>query len=74
MIIGGISCPRAARPALGSIPASEAEPFGDEALNYTKDHCLQREVSVQIESADKAGNFIGWLWFDNTNLSVSDMN
>lgn len=24
-----------------------------------------------MESTDKAGNFIGWLWIDNTNLSVA---
>lgn len=55
---------------MGNTPASEAEPFGDEALAFTKDRCLQREVSIQAESVDKAGNFIGWLWVNNTNLSV----
>lgn len=68
---GGINCPRGARPAIGNIPASKADPFGEEALAYTKEHCLQREVSVQVEAVDKVGNFIGWLWINNVNLSVS---
>lgn len=67
----GINCPRAARPSINGQPPSDGEPFGDEALLYTKEKCLQREISVQVESQDKAGNFIGWLWVDNVNLSVS---
>ncbi|KAI4470620.1 ebna2 binding protein [Holotrichia oblita] len=70
-LLGGITCPRGARPAIGTIPAAEAEPYGEEALAYTKDRCMQREVTVQIESVDKAGNFIGYLWVDNVNLSVA---
>lgn len=31
---------------------------------------MQREVQVQIDSMDKAGNFIGWLWVEGQNLSV----
>lgn len=67
---GGIACPRGARAATGNLPASEAEPFGEDALAYTKLLCMQREVQVQVEGMDKAGNFIGWLWIGNTNLSV----
>lgn len=26
---------------------------------------------MTVESTDKAGNFIGWLWIDNVNLSVA---
>lgn len=70
-LLGGITCPRAARPATSTIPASEADPFGDEALAFTKDHCLQHEVQIQVESQDKAGNFIGGLWIDNLNLNVA---
>ncbi|XP_017771702.1 PREDICTED: staphylococcal nuclease domain-containing protein 1 [Nicrophorus vespilloides] len=70
-LLGGINCPRGARPAMGNQPPSEAEPFGEEALAFTKEKCLQKEVTVQVESTDKAGNFIGWLWIDNTNLSVA---
>lgn len=67
IIIGGINCPRATRQQTDQ----PGEPFGDEALLFTKDHCLQREVSIQVDTHDKAGNFIGWLWVDNVNMSVA---
>lgn len=70
-ISGGINCPRASRQATGTQAAVEGEPFGDEALQFTKERCLQREVSIQVDTHDKAGNFIGWLWIDNINLSVA---
>ena len=49
----------------------DGDPYGDEALQFTKDKCLQREVEIHVESMDKAGNFIGWLWIDGHNLSVA---
>jgi staphylococcal nuclease domain-containing protein 1 len=49
----------------------DGEPYGDEALQFTKDKCLQREVEIHVESMDKAGNFIGWLWIEGQNLSVA---
>ncbi|KAF5272684.1 hypothetical protein FQA39_LY07711 [Lamprigera yunnana] len=70
-LLGGITCPRAARPATATAPASEAEPFGEEALAFTKEHSLQHEVSILVESHDKAGNFIGGLWVDNLNINVA---
>ncbi|XP_018333811.1 staphylococcal nuclease domain-containing protein 1 [Agrilus planipennis] len=70
-LLGGVNCPRAARPAMGNAPATEAEPYGEEALAFTKEKCLQREVSIQVDTVDKAGSFIGWLWIENTNLSVA---
>lgn len=39
----GIDCPRASRPGPGGV-TMPAEPFGEEALVYTKETCLQREV------------------------------
>ena len=29
------------------------------------------QVEVEVESSDKGGNFIGWLYFEGKNLSVS---
>ena len=49
----------------------EAEPFGDEAMAYIKDMVLQREVEIEVEAIDKGGNFIGWCFIDNNNLSVN---
>lgn len=43
----GISCPRAGTKATGRIPQA-AEPFGEEALNFTKEKVMQREVGIQI--------------------------
>ncbi|CAG9781813.1 unnamed protein product [Diatraea saccharalis] len=70
-LLAGINCPRGARPAVGGGGMQDAEPFGEEALQFTKEKCLQHDVIVTIEEMDKAGNFIGWLWIDNENLSVS---
>lgn len=69
-LISGIECPRGARPLPGG-QMSQSEPYGDEALQFTKEMCLQREVEVRVETMDKGGNFIGWLFVDNNNLSVA---
>lgn len=71
LLLGGISCPRAPRQSPTGNMSAEGEPYGDEALQFTKEKCLQREVEVTVESVDKAGNFIGWIWVDNVNLSVA---
>lgn len=65
-LLAGINCQRSQRPN-----SNEVDPWGEEALAYTKELCMQREVEVEVEAMDKAGNFIGWLWIDNVNLSVS---
>lgn len=72
-LLAGISCPRSSRPAVGSAPAQEGEPYGDDALQFSKERILQRDVSVKIESTDKAAtSVIGWLWTENNvNLSVA---
>lgn len=72
-LLAGISCPRSSRPAMNGAPAQEGDPFGDEALAYTRDRVLQRDVSVHIDTTDKAGiSVIGWLWTENNvNLSVA---
>ncbi|XP_050683973.1 staphylococcal nuclease domain-containing protein 1 [Leptidea sinapis] len=70
-LLAGVNCPRGARPTVGGGGVVEAEPFGEDALIFTKEKCLQRDVNVTIEDIDKAGNFIGWLWLDNENISVS---
>lgn len=72
-LLAGISCPRSSRPAVGGAPAQEGEPFGDEALSFVREKILQRDVSVHIDTTDKAGtSVIGWLWTDqNVNLSVA---
>ncbi|XP_027695975.1 staphylococcal nuclease domain-containing protein 1 [Vombatus ursinus] len=68
-LLAGIECPRGARNLPGLV--QEREPFSEEATLFTKELVLQREVEVEVESMDKAGNFIGWLHIDGANLSVS---
>ncbi|KAM9311355.1 staphylococcal nuclease domain-containing protein 1 [Gastrophryne carolinensis] len=68
-LLAGIECPRGARNIPGGV--QEGEPFSEEATMYTKELVLQREVEVEVEAMDKAGNFIGWLHVDGVNLSVA---
>lgn len=52
-LLAGITCPRASRPGPGGVIIA-AEEFGEEALAYTKEHCLQKEVrSYSTLVADK---------------------
>ena len=65
----GINCPRVARVIdKREVPA---DAFGPAALAFTKELVLQREVDVEVESCDKGGNFIGWMFVDDKNLAVS---
>eukprot|EP00118_Oscarella_pearsei_P025078 m.307457 g.307457 ORF g.307457 m.307457 type:complete len:902 (+) comp42308_c0_seq1:69-2774(+) len=70
LLLAGISCPKASQTTRSGqqIPGA---PYGEEALAFTKDLCLQREVEVEVDGMDKAGNFIGWLFVDGKNVSVS---
>lgn len=65
-ILSSINCPRAERriPAPGNPQQQKvepAEPFGTEALTFSKEHFLQRDVIVEVENMDRGGNFIGRL-------------
>jgi len=68
-LLGGINCARSTR-TLPSGDVSKGDAFGDEALLAVKEMIMQREVEIEVESMDKAGNFIGYMWVDGTNLSV----
>lgn len=74
-LLSGIKCPRTAMRNIANSnntsQQNQSEPFAEEALQYVRDKCMQREVTIKIESIDKVGNFIGWLWVDNVNLSVA---
>ncbi|XP_073821313.1 staphylococcal nuclease domain-containing protein 1-like [Musca autumnalis] len=72
-VLAGILCPSSSFPALYGLPGVEGDPFGDDALAFTRNRILQRDVSVHIETISKSGtSVIGWLWTDNnTNLSVA---
>ncbi|XP_077975644.1 staphylococcal nuclease domain-containing protein 1-like [Styela clava] len=67
-LLAGIECPRGARNGPGGV--IEADPFSEEALSLTKDMCMHREVMVEVEAIDRAGNFIGWMIVDGVNVSL----
>merc|ERR1739844_808332 len=46
------------------------EPHGNECSAHVKEMLLQREVEIEVENIDKAGNFIGYLFVENSNLSL----
>ncbi|CAF1056922.1 unnamed protein product [Rotaria sordida] len=66
-LLSSINCPRVER----RIPVSSNsqqqqkiesdEPFGIEALNFSKEHFLQRDIFVEVESMDRGSHFIGRL-------------
>lgn len=68
-LLSGISCPRASMKAANR-SSQPAEPFGEEALNFTKEKVLQRAVVIRIESLRK-GSMLGTLMINNTNLALA---
>merc|ERR1719369_1725300 len=68
-LLGGISCPKGAR-VMPDGTKVDAEAFGDECALHVKEMILQREVEIEVESQEKAGNFIGYLFCEGTNLSI----
>jgi len=68
-LLGGISCPKGAR-VMPDGTRVDAESYGDEVALHVKEMILQREVEIEVESQDKAGNFIGYLFCEGTNLSI----
>ncbi|OEH74962.1 nuclease and tudor domain-containing protein [Cyclospora cayetanensis] len=72
-VLSGIRCPQTARPAIvGGPKERKAEPFGTEALQFTRERVLQRDIQVQVEQCDRGGNFIGSLFYGpkRTNLAA----
>lgn len=70
-LLAGVKAPRAPRITPGS-GSGEGEPFGEEALKFTREHCLQKDVDIQVENMESKGSgFIGWLFVDGVNLSVA---
>eukprot|EP00475_Leptophrys_vorax_P017560 TRINITY_DN2419_c0_g1_i1.p1 TRINITY_DN2419_c0_g1~~TRINITY_DN2419_c0_g1_i1.p1 ORF type:complete len:990 (-),score=358.13 TRINITY_DN2419_c0_g1_i1:152-3121(-) len=62
--LSGIRCPLLGR------SEKEAEPFGLEAARFAKERVLQHDVSIEVESLDKGGNFLGNLLYGRNNLAV----
>ncbi|PIC44887.1 hypothetical protein B9Z55_005098 [Caenorhabditis nigoni] len=61
-LLGGINCPKGSRVGPGGVTIGAAEPFADEAAAFTRKLVLQHEVQLEVESTDKNGNFVGYLF------------
>jgi len=48
-----------------------AEAYHKVALAFTKERIMHREVEIIVESCNKSGNMIGWLFVGNVNLSLA---
>lgn len=68
--IVGITCPSGERPNQGEQYAA-AEEYHQEALAFTKEKIMHREVEITVESCNKGGSMIGWLFVGNINLSLA---
>jgi len=68
-LLGGINCVRSTR-TMPSGDVQKGDAHGDECLQHVKEMIMQREVEIEVESMDKAGNFIGYLWENGNNLNV----
>ncbi|GBG64549.1 hypothetical protein CBR_g45244 [Chara braunii] len=51
-------------------PARE-EPYSDEAISFMRQKVLQREVQVDVETADRMGSFVGTLYDDKGNVGIA---
>ncbi|GLC57824.1 hypothetical protein PLESTB_001270800 [Pleodorina starrii] len=55
----GIKTPSRPQPAGNGKPAVQGEPFAEEALAYTREAMMQRDVEVVVETMDRGGTFLG---------------
>uniref|UniRef100_A0A183SAI0 TNase-like domain-containing protein n=1 Tax=Schistocephalus solidus TaxID=70667 RepID=A0A183SAI0_SCHSO len=60
-VASGLICPRSSR-RVPNMPEEAGEPFGDEAYNYTREICMQRDVKFEADSIDRVGGVIGWIY------------
>lgn len=70
-LIGGIECPRTERPRRDGQKGVEAgDPCANEAFAFTRDHVQQRDVTIEIDTMDKVGGFVGYLIVNGINMSI----
>eukprot|EP01137_Pigoraptor_chileana_P032464 Opistho-2@21860 len=68
-LLSGIKCPRASI-RTGADAGQKGEPYGDEALEFTRDRAFQRDVDVEVETIDNRGGFVGTVYIDGESLAV----
>ncbi|PXF46756.1 Ribonuclease TUDOR 2 [Gracilariopsis chorda] len=63
LALRAVRCPQPTRRSYapdGSVTEEVAgEPHGDEALDFARDHIMQRDVEVEVVNVDRVGAFIG---------------
>lgn len=64
VVLAGVQVPRTAR------PGEQGDAYAAEALQYTRERCLQRTIEVSVDGMDKAGNYVGTIWADHQNLAL----
>ncbi|OBZ88433.1 Nuclease domain-containing protein 1 [Choanephora cucurbitarum] len=65
-VLSGVRAPR-----VGRTPQDKSEPFGQEALDFVSQKCLQHDVEIEVENVDKVGGFVGSLFVHGENLAVA---
>jgi staphylococcal nuclease domain-containing protein 1 len=65
-VLSGVRAPR-----VGRTPQDKSEPYGQEALDFVSEKCLQHDVEIEVENVDKVGSFVGSLFVNGENLAVS---
>ena len=65
-MLSGVRAPR-----VGRTPQDKSEPFGQEALDFVSQKCLQHDVEIEVENVDKVGGFVGSLFVHGENLAVA---
>ncbi|CAH8487096.1 unnamed protein product [Dicrocoelium dendriticum] len=70
LLLSGIQCPRRGR-LLPDGTEEPGMPFSTEAYIFVKELCMQRDVEVTVETMDRVGNFVGWLFVDGASVDTS---
>ncbi|XP_053597655.1 staphylococcal nuclease domain-containing protein 1 [Microplitis demolitor] len=70
-LLAGVKAPRRSRPKPGG-GTIEGEKYSEEAFNFMKEQCFQKDVEIQVDNMESKGSgFIGWLFVDGVNMSVA---
>lgn len=70
--LSGIRCPQTFRAAVPGGPKErQGEALGNEALQFTRERVLQREVYIQVLQCDRGGSFIGLLHYDKNDINIA---
>ncbi|VDP43568.1 unnamed protein product [Schistosoma margrebowiei] len=68
LLLGGIQCPRRGRVGPDGVALPDM-PFSNEAYTFVKELCMHRNVEIKVETIDRVGNFVGYLFVDIPALS-----